>query len=252
MALSALETTVLTLLVAVAAGVLGAWLRRRVPEHHLNEDTVSVMKLVLGLVATMAALVLGLLIASAKTTFDTQTADLQTLSVAVIRLDDALVSFGPEAAPARALLRHGIEVGYQSLDPNGPGMDPTQLPAKQLSALMEDLRGLQPTTDLQRLLQATALDVAGQIHQTRLLMAEQMVAPLDTPYLIILVFWIVVLFLGFGLFTPLNWTVLVAMAIGGASVSSALFLILEMSTPYTGLIRISPAPLAAALEQMAR
>jgi hypothetical protein len=240
--------------ITVGAALLGAVLRLRLPKHHLSDESRDVMKLVMGLVATMAALVLGLLIASSKNFYDTQTAELQTLSVNIIKLDGLLAEYGPEARPLRDALRVGVVRGYRRIWPEngGPAVSIGEQPASQFHSLTRMFRSLSPQTDAQRALQAKAGEIASSIGEARLLMLEQVDNALNWPFLLILVFWIAVLFLGFGLFAPPNATAMVALVVGGLSAASAIFMILEMSMPYDGLVRISPAPLLAALSLIGR
>ncbi len=238
--------------IAVGAALFGATLGPRLPKDHLSGDSRDVIKLVLGLVATMAALVLGLLIASSKSFYDTQSAELQTQCVDIVRLDAALAEYGPETRDVRARLRQGVEDAYRNAWPQGggPAISIGAGAADQVASLARLTRALSPQTERQRQLQSEAITVASAIGSARLLMLQQVGNALSWPLLTILVFWIALLFLGFGLFTRLNATVTTALVMGGLSVASAIFLILQMSMPYAGLVRLSPAPIVAALAQI--
>ncbi|CAH2602478.1 conserved membrane protein of unknown function [Rhodovastum atsumiense] len=228
-------------------------LRRRLPEHHFEDHPRDVGKLVMGLVATLAALVLGLLIASTKSFYDTQTAELQSLSVKIVGLDRVLGEYGTAAGPARAELRRVVEEGYRRLagTPDAASIHLARgEAAPAIIAMRQLVRALPAETDAQRQLRGSAVQLAGEIVDTRLLMSEQVNASLNWPFVLVLVFWISVLFLGFGLYTPANATVVAALLMGAVSVASAMFLIDEMSRPYEGLIRVSAAPLQLALMQM--
>jgi hypothetical protein len=235
----------------IGAAVLGTRLRIRLPSNHLSDDSRDVIKLVMGLVATMSALVLGLLIASSKSFYDNQTAEIQALSAKIVALDFVLAQYGPEAAPVRAAVRQAVEAGEQRVR---TGFGETAAIAAHLpsptTGLARLLRELAPRNDAQRTLQNEALRQLSDIGVARLLMVEQIGNPLDWPFLMILMLWIGVLFLGFGLFTTLNTTVFSAILLGSLSASSAIFLILEMSMPYQGLIHVSSAPLQHALLQI--
>lgn len=247
---SAVAGTVFAITVAMA--VLGAQLRARLPAHHLNDQSRDVMKLVMGLVATMVALVLGLLIASSKSFYDTQTAELQTMLVNVIKLDGMLAEYGTEAAPLRQALRLGVERAYRRvwLDSEQPVAGAGKGAPSQVGDLERAIRALSPQTDEQRGLQRSAAGIAASLGEARLLMLEQIGNALNWPFLIIMIFWIAVLFLGFGLFAPPNATAFTALVVGGLSAASAIFMILEMSLPYHGLVHISPGPILAALAQI--
>jgi hypothetical protein len=234
-----------------AGALLGILLRVVLPERHLSADSRDAVKLGMGLVATMAALVLGLMTASAKTSFDMQSTELTDMSSKIVVLDRILAHYGPEAKEARDILRRSVE---QVLDQMWPKerSSPQQLVVADHSPeiLYEKTVELSPKDDAQRTLQAQALTLVMALAQTRWLIYEQRVTAISMPFLVVLVFWIAVIFISFGLFAPLNTTVVASFLISALSVSSAIFLILEMYTPYGGLIHVSSAPLRAALAQL--
>lgn len=240
--------------ITVGASLLGAIVRAHLPEHHLSADSRDVMKLVMGLVATMAALVLGLLISSSKAFYDTQTAEVQAVSVKVVSLDAVLEAYGLETAPVREAVRRSTERGYQRIwtDNVSPTDQISPAEASAIGSVIRMVRDLSPHTDSQRALREDAIGIASALGEARLLMLEQLDTSLNWPLLVILVFWIGVLFLGFGLFARLNATVMTTLVVGALSAASAIFLILELSMPYSGLVRVSPAPLLAALAQIGR
>jgi Protein of unknown function (DUF4239) len=231
--------------------LLGTFLRSVLPERHLSADSRDAVKLGMGLVGTMAALVLGLLTASAKTSFDMQSSELTDMSSKIVVLDRILAHYGPEAKEARDLLRSSAE---QALDQMWPKerTSPQKLVVAPHSPeiLYDKIVELSPKDDAQRTLQAQALTVVMALAQTRWLIYEQRAGAISMPLLVVLVFWITVIFVSFGLFAPLNATVGVSLLVSALSVSSAIFLILEMYTPYGGLIHVSSAPLRAALAQL--
>jgi|SRR5208283_2661106 len=231
--------------------VCGILLSRALPPNHLSADSKQVVALSMGLVATTAALVLGLLISSAKSFCDAQSAELTQMSAKIIMLDRLLAHYGPETAEVRDLLR-GVVAG--SIDRIWP-QESTQ--ASQLSApatgpevILVKLEALSPKDDAQRSLQAQSLSMIIDLGQTRWLMYEQGANSVSGPMLLIFVFWLVAIFFSFGLFAPRNATVIAALFVAALSVSSAIFLIMEMYAPFEGLIRISSAPLRAALTHL--
>ena len=252
--MSALAISGLVFLCTIGAALAAAVLRRYVPHDHLVDESRDVVKLVMGLVATMSALVLGLLIASSKNFYDTQSAETQMLAVNIIKLDGALGAYGGEATPVRAALRDAVELSLQRYF-QGHQADAAPVlgsMSAKADATAELLRRLSPRTDDQRMLKQRASDIVQRIAETRLVMMEQVGNALDWPFLVVLVFWISVLFFGFGLFTPVNATVVTALTLGALSASAAVFLILEMSMPFDGLIRISGQPLRQALALIGR
>ena len=234
-----------------AGALLGILLRVVLPKRHLSTDSQDGVKLGMGLVATMAALVLGLLTASAKTSFDMQNTELTDMSSKIVVLDRILAHYGPEAKEARDVLRTSV---MHILDQTWPKehTNSQELVAGPHSSeiLYDTIVDLSPRDDAQRTLQTQALTVVMALAQTRWLIYEQRAAAISMPFLVVMVFWITVIYISFGLFAPLNATVIVSFLVSALSVSSAIFLILEMYTPYGGLIHVSSAPLRAALTQL--
>jgi len=241
--------------VCVSAGaVLGLFLRGLLPGHHLGEDTKDVVRLATGLVATMAALVLGLLVASAKGSYDAQKSGLDEITANVTLLDRTLGQYGPAAQEARGILRRTVAGAIAKLWPADATAVPT-LGAAETTAGGESfyarILALAPATDAQRVLHAQALRIAADLaHGRLLLVAQQETAPISAVFLVILTSWLVVLFASFGLFAPRNATVMIALLIAALSVSGAVFLILELERPFGGVIQISSAPLRNALAQL--
>jgi hypothetical protein len=233
----------------------GLVLHVRLPVHHLDGDSKDVIKLVMGLVATIAALVLGLLISSAHRSYDAQEAEVQQIAVHLFQLDRALERFGPDARDARNVLHRLVsaEVRYASTSDGSGAMTDKPLQAqKEAAELFDRIAGLSPKTDAQRFIQGRALQLLASLADTRLLLSEQAQASISWPFLVVLVFWLVFLFVGFGLFARFNATIVSALLVGAISVAGAIFLILEMNRPYTGLMHVSIAPIRNALTQMGR
>jgi hypothetical protein len=216
------------------------------PQNEVNSDSRDVVKLGMGLVGTLAALVLGLLIASAKTSFDTQNVELTEMSSRVVMLDRVLAHYGPEAKEARSELRSSVVHTLDTLFSN----DASQLESTKGEALFDIIQGLSPKDDAQRSIKAQALGTILALGQTRWLIAEQRVNSVSVPLLVVLIFWLTIIFMSFGLFAPRNATVIVSLLVSALSVSGAIFLILEMYSPYAGLIHVSSAPLRAALTRL--
>jgi hypothetical protein len=216
------------------------------PQHHLGAESKDIVKLGMGLVGTMAALVLGLLVASAKGSYDAQSAELTQMSANIAVLDRALAVYGPETKEARGLLRGAV---VRILDQmwSKDGASPAAPSAAGGEILYDKISGLLPKNDIQRSLQSQALSIAVDIGKTRYLMYAQQATSVSMPLLVVLVLWLTVIFISFGLFAPFNATVVSSLFVSALSVSGAIFLILEMYTPYSGVIAVSSAPLRAAL-----
>jgi hypothetical protein len=209
----------------------------------------------MGLVATMAALVLGLLISSAKSFYDAQSSELTQMSARIVLLDRVLAHYGPDANEVRDLLRVTLAASIDRIWPKESALYPPSrvvAPSTGAEALVVRIQALSPKDDRQRALQTQALNMVIELDQTRWLMYEQGAGSVSTPMLTILVFWLAAIFFSFGLFAPRNATVITALFVAGLSVSGAIFLILEMYAPYGGIIKISSAPLRAALTHLGR
>ena len=231
--------------------LLGMFLRGAMPENNLTDESKDSVKLGMGLVATMCALVLGLLIASAKTYYDTQNAELTEMSAKVVLLDRMLAHYGPETNESRAFLRSVVERSIEQLWRRGgaPGshVDPTAVSSEALS---EKTLALSPKDDRQRSIQSQAVNLELSLAQARWLMFEQSSTQVPKPLVIVLVFWLTIIFIGWGIFAPRNATVVATWFVSALSVSGAIYLILEMYTPYAGLILVSSDPLRAALAHL--
>ncbi len=209
----------------------------------------------LGLIGTITALVLGLLISSAHSEYDAQESEVQQLGVHVYQIDRVLAHFGSESLELRGKLRRLVADDVARIWPDGgvAAADYAPLSAqREAEELFEGVAGLAPKTDLERMGQSRALQLLSSVGETRRLLVEQSHGGLSWPFLIVLVSWLTVLFFGFGLFARLNATVVAALFVGSLSVAGAIFLILEMNQPYGGWMQISSAPLRDALVQMGR
>jgi len=235
------------------AALVGMVLHVKLPDRHLDSDSRDVVKLVMGLIATMSALVLSLLIASASSSYDQQSNELKALSANVILLDRTLESYGPGAQGVRDRFLDVVRQTHDRIwSPDGVRPEvlnsiETQSAAK---ANIGQLQSLSPTTDMERMMQSRAVQQLDSISQARLLMFEQLGGSIPRPFLMVLVFWICMLFLGFGLFSSPNPTITVALLVGALSVACAIFLLLELNDPYRGLMRISDEPLRNAMAQI--
>jgi hypothetical protein len=247
------STTVSLIVFACVFGgaLLGIFLHASLPQHHLSNESKDIVKLGMGLVGTMAALVLGLLVASAKGSYDAQSVELTQMSANIALLDRVLALYGPETKETRALLRGAVaRVLDQMWSKDGIGASSSVPTAAGGEILYDRIQGLSPKNDTQRSLQGQALSMAMDIGKTRWLMYEQTTTSVSMPLLVVLVLWLTVIFISFGLFVPLNATVVSSLFVSTLSVSGAIFLILEMYGPYSGLIQISSAPMRAALAHL--
>lgn len=231
---------------------LGMRLRAALPDNHLSAETKDTVRVGMGLVATMTALLLGLLVASAKGSYDTQKSEVIQMAAKAAYLDRALALYGPETTEARELLRRSIESAIQLMWDKKSREAPPDPAIPTGQAFYGSLQKLTPQNDEQRALKAEALEAATDLSKTRWLLFAQSDTSIATPLLVIVVIWLAIIFLSFGLFAPSNRTVIVTMIIVALSVSSALFLILELDQPFNGVIQISSEPLRNSLSRVGR
>jgi hypothetical protein len=204
-------------------------------------------------VATMAALVLGLLVSSAKGSYDTERSEVIQMASKIAFLDRILTLYGSEAANAREQVRDTVAEAVQRSWPGEPGLPAHLAPNTQAGNVVYGaIQSLAPHDDTQRSLKAQALTLATDLGQVRSLLAAQSVPSISTPMLIILVCWLAIIFLGFSVLAPPNATTMLALMVSALAVSGAIFLILELDQPFVGLIRIPSEPMVNALHQLGK
>jgi hypothetical protein len=249
-------TVGLIVFACVFGGALfGLYLSTKVAAHHLSADSKDTMKMALGVIGTLAALVLGLLLASAKNSFDAKGNGINKVSADLVLLDRALARYGPETRDARDLLRKSIAAVIQRVW-SEEELQVAKFDTIEAAAGLEAVEGrvwdLSPRTDAQHGLQSRALSIISEIAQERTLMLERTKTTIPTPFLIVLVWWFTIIFACLSLFAPRNALVMAIMFACALSVSAAIVLILELDSPYQGVIRLSSAPLRNALAHMGR
>jgi hypothetical protein len=249
--------------VIVFAGVfggalLGLFIRTVLPGHHLSAEARDAVKLGAGLVATLTALVLGLLISSAKDSFDATNSMVSQSGAKILMMDRVLANFGPETKDIRSLLQGFLNVRISKTWPEKKDML-KKLPGGNFSGKlldMEDIqmliRSLTPKSDMQRDLQAQALQISIDLAQLRWMLFEQVQTSLPPIFLGVLIFWSTILFVCFGLLAPSNGTVIAVFLVCAISVAGAVYLILEMEKPLKGTMKISSAPMIKTLERLGR
>ena len=250
--MNSIVVEIATLSSILGGAAFGMWLRTALPADHLTGDSKSTIKAGIGLVGTMTAMILGLLVSSAKNTYDMQNAELTRLSASVVVLDRILGGYGPEAKGGRDELRLTM-IHLADLLDSGGRSGPSELDPYAVDAapLYDRIQQLSPNDDSRRFLKGQALIHAVSIGETRWLLYQQATTSgVSMPLLVTLVCWLTIIFASLGLFTPVNATTIVCMFVCALSVSLAIWLILEMYTPYTGLIRVSSTPLRTALESL--
>jgi hypothetical protein len=252
---SELAVALVVLACVLAGGVLGSYFNATLPERHLSADSKDSVKQTVGVLSTLTALVLGLLLATAKGAYDTKADELTEMAASIVLLDRVLAQYGPEAGQARKLLRDSTAAKLEELwaedgvrRANFSKVDA----AAALEAFQTNLRALTPQTDAQRELRSRALSVSGDIAKTRWLILARSGGTIPGPFLVVLVVWLALTFAGLGLLAPRNATVIAAGIAAALAVAGAMFLMLELDTPYGGVITLSDAPLRLALEHLGR
>jgi hypothetical protein len=235
------------------SAMVGSYVRQRLPSHHLSDESVAVLKLATGLIATMSALVLGLLVSSAKGTFDTTRTELEGAAAKVVEFDRVLARYGPQTQPIRTQLKHNYAEILQVLasrDRARLALLDSPEAINRSEALQQQVADLSPSTDNQRTLKASALQMMDAVFAARwltLLQANQSIPPV---MLVILITWLSIIFGSFGLFAPRNGTILVVLMMCALSTAATILLVEELNRPLDGLITVSLEPMLHTLGRL--
>jgi len=224
-------------------------LRGSLPDHHVSPESKESVRIGMGSVATMAALLLGLLVASTKQSFDTKNTEVGQFSAKLISLDQMLANFGPETAEIRTLLRRSLETGINRVWSEG---DTEQSSTARAGSWTRELpvaiQKLSPRDDAQTAFKSQAFQLAGDLGEMRWLLFEQSEPSFSPPLLVMMVFWLTLTFVSVGLFSPTNATAIGAQMLAALAVSGAIFLLLELDRPFSGFVQISKEPVLNALQ----
>jgi hypothetical protein len=250
-----LTTASVVLACVFASALCGLYLRPALPKAHLQEDSKDLIKLGIGLIATLAALVLGLLISSAKTSFERVNDDLLETAAQVVSLDRVLAHYGPETKELREQMKQmyaGVIEHLFSSDQRERAKLEAPIALAQAEGIRTSLLQLSPQTDAQHWLKSRALEIFNDLSTKRWLLLLQKSGSISPAFLVVLVFWLSMIFMAFGLLAPRNATVVATLLICALSVSGAIFLVLEMEQPLQGLMKVSSEPLRDGLEHLGR
>jgi len=251
-----MSTTLTTAIVAgclLGAAWIGMWLRRFLTAHHLSEESRDTVKLSLGLVATMSALLLGLLVNSAKTTHDTTLIEVMQKASKFALLDRVLAIYGPSATEARGDLRALIEESTRRLWPEDVASPAQSRPKTQVgNAFYAAVLKLEARDDAEHILKAQAASLTIEIGQLNAFMEAQSTMSISKPMLIVVVLWLGMIFFGFSLIAPPNATANFALVASAMCATGAIFLILELDLPFSGLMRISSEPMLNVLREIGK
>lgn len=252
--MDSLTKSVIALACVFAAALLGMFWRTRVPGEYQASESKDVIRLVMGLVVTTVAIALGLLVGSAKSFFDTQNAEMAQLAGNFVLLDRMLAQYGPEAKDARAALRSVLDHQIQAEDQLlGTSVYSNIISGATVDeSILDKIHALSPKDDDQRFFKQQSLNLEVQLGQLRWLMYAQNMVPFPGFLLGMLIAWLIVLFVSFGIFAPRNPLVLAGFLASSVAICGSILLILQMYHPQRGLIHVSDAPLRAALQQLGR
>jgi hypothetical protein len=242
-------------LMTFGGALLGIFLRSILPQEHLSADSKDSIKVTMAMIATLTALAVGLLIASAKNSFDAKNIDLRVAAARFILLDRMMAEYGTETGEIRNLLRLTIEDTLHKVWPVGTGhvLSPEAISrGTGIDAVQRGLLSLSPIEDSQRTIKSKALDLSDKLAETRWSLFMQTDSSIQWPFLILLLIWLALIFISFGLFAPGNASVLTALLVCSLSVAGSIYLIVQMDRPFSGLVKLSSAPLQAALDQLGR
>jgi hypothetical protein len=243
-------------LIALAAILGGAFIgvkiRDRLPEHHLSDETKGLVTVSTAVIATVSALVLGLLISNANTSFTRLGGEVTALSAQILRLDQMLRRYGADAEPARSVLLHYAERKTADLFPEDPADVRLSNPLtyELLQRLEEMLLALKPANARDQWWLTQAMALAAKIGDTRWLLAQQIGQGTPKAFVALLVFWLALLFASFGLFAPPNLTSAITLTLCALAVAGAVAMFLELEQGFGGLVRISPEPMRQAVKTL--
>lgn len=256
--MTAVGLALITFVCTFGCSQLGIYIRSKLPPAHLSKESQDVVRLGMGLVATMTALLLGLVTASAKGSFDSQDAAIKSAASGVLTLDRLLARYGPETQPTRVALRTAVASRVSEMWPEGGGHAeelgaPSKAEARPPAEHIEDqILALTPATDSQRWFKTESLKLTEEVLRARWRVLGSSAGSVPRAFLSVVIFWLSMTFASFGLAAPRNATVVTVFAISAMSVAAAVFLIIELDGPFEGVIRISSEPFRLVMAQLMR
>jgi hypothetical protein len=253
--MASLLTSLITLACLCAGTIFGSLIRWRLPDQHLRDDSKDLVKAASGMIATLVALVIGLLVSSSKSSYDQASSGVTQMGAKLILLDRALVRYGPETRAIRDRMRETIATSIEQLWPTDRSLKSSLAAVEQgkgMDDVQEMIMQLAPRDEAHRAIRAYSLETCVALAQLRWLMIEQAQTRLPTVFLGMLIFWLTVLFASLGLLAPRNVTTWSCLFVCAVSMAGAIYLIIEMNHPLEGAVQISPTPLQKALSMIGK
>jgi hypothetical protein len=242
---TAITFALITFVCTFSCTVAATFIRERLPPAHLSKESQDVVRLGIGLVATMTALLLGLVTAAARSTFDTQDSTSRNSAAAVLMLDRHLARYGPETKPSRDLIRQAVAYRLDTIwseSGSGSSIARASENTPPVEEVQHQILSLSPQNDTQRWLKSEALKLSEEVVKARWRVLGAGAGAVPLPFLVVVIFWLTVTFTSFGLYAPRNATVMVVLFVAAVSVAAAVFLVLELDGPLDGVIKISSGP----------
>jgi hypothetical protein len=237
-----------------AGAVLGVAVGRIIPKSYTNEETQKIVQPVMNTVALLSALVLGLLTATAKSNFDARTKSIEQFAANLSLLDREIRNFNPEIEGLKDQLRQytaqKILLIWPQPDAKNRGLHDNPKDLRSLEGVVQKIREFTPASEAQRFVQASALKILDELTRTRWTLVVQEGSEIPRAFIYVLLFWLTLLFINFGLFAQRNALAIVAVFVGALSLASAIYIIMDLNEPIGGFISISPKPMQDALAQM--
>lgn len=233
--------------------LIGIFAARSLPEHHLSNESRNSITVSAAIVGTLSALVIGLMISTANSSFSLRSSEVSEIAVDIVRINRLMQRYGPEADGARAELRTYASAKMQELFPvAGKPPQSTEATVRMMEATQDSILMLVATDPRQRWLRTQALTLSDDVLQARWLLAEQRGSNIPMPFLILLIFWLGLVFSSFGLFAPRNATTIAVFCLCSIAVSGGITMILELDSPFSGLVHVSGEPMRQALAEIIR
>ena len=248
--MNSIDISLVVLTIVFGGAMLGMALSRRLPDRYLTPDSVAHVKVGASLLTSMFALLLGLQLSSGKSAFDQQEREVSVMASKLALLDRTLARYGPAATDARAVLRSSIVNMLNQGWPQERLQAPDFKPATGGEIMFDKIQELTPENDAQRAAKAQALSIVINLGELRWLTASTIRSSTSIPLMIVEIAWATIVFASFGIFAPRNLMVVASLFIYACAVAAGFFLIVEMTTPFGGLIRASSGPLREAVARL--